>query len=807
MTIDGFEITGPVIAFGVITGLLYGLLAVGLVLVYRQSRVINFAEGQIGAFGATLVGLGVVVWHLPFYLIFPVALAASAGVGGLTEVVIIRRLRHAPALISVIATLGLAQFLAVFESVINATATSTSTFPEPPGFPQFSLGPLLVTRSSSAMLILSPIIVVGLVIFLRKSRLGIQMRATAANYETAQMMGIRPGRTASMAWAIAGAFACFTTILILPNYGYTDTSFLGPDLLVRALAAAVIARMESLPIALIAGIGIGVIERVIEWNYPIGGDVEPVLLVIILVALFLQRRRTGRDEEKGVWASVRPWSRIPDALRQSLIIRYFAWIVFALACVLGVVLPLVTSATTTLYLIYILSFGLIGISLGIVTSLGGQLSLGQLTVAGGGAAAGFVVSEHVANFALALLVAGITSALISLAIGLPALRIRGLMLVVTTLSFAVVGEAWLFQQNWMFGTNGVATKTPTIGPWRFGSVESYYFLTFAVLLVGLWIARNVWVGGLGRRLRAVRDNEDAARSFALGSTTIKLQAFMLSGFIAGLGGLLFFNALTLPNAASFSISSNIDVAGATALGGVGFLFGPLIGAFYIIGIPQFVPLDQAGLSATALGWLFIVVQFPGGLAQMFARTRRTVIDWLARRSGIDPSCAWDRSAGADSRAGEAISTVDVSKFRNVQHHQQVEVAEVLLAAKGLEKRFGGLRAVDSVDLEVRYGETLGLIGPNGAGKTTLFELLSGFTRPNSGSVEFLGKDITHLRSSRRSELGLIRSFQEALLFRHLRSLKSFSSRWIVTPRRDSSQVSWECRRIETVRNLAMHRSY
>src|SRR5438445_3890557 len=116
----GFQVPLPVVVLGAIVGITYGLLAVGIVLVYRQSRIINFAHGEIGAFGAALLGLAVVTWHIPYWIAFPFALALAAGVGAVSEVVVVRRLRGAPVLISVIATLGLAQFLYLLASVLNS---------------------------------------------------------------------------------------------------------------------------------------------------------------------------------------------------------------------------------------------------------------------------------------------------------------------------------------------------------------------------------------------------------------------------------------------------------------------------------------------------------------------------------------------------------------------------------------------------------------------------------------------------------------------------------------------------------------
>ncbi|MDQ1432269.1 MAG: hypothetical protein QOF40_2871 [Actinomycetota bacterium] len=756
-TVSGFELTGPSLLLGLITGVTYGILAVGLVLVYRQNRIINFAHGEIGAFGAALLGLAVVSWHIPYWIAFPFALALAAGVGAASEVVVIRRLRGAPILVSVIATLGLAQFLYLLSSVLNNRVSASNIYPQPSGLPTFTVGPLVITRAYSGMLLVTPVIVVALVLFLRRGRMGLAMRATAANSDAASMSGVPSGRSSALAWAIAGALSAFTAIMVLPTRGFSSGQFLGPGLLLRALAAAVIARMVSLPVALAAGVAVGVIEQTLLWNYPRGGQVEAVLFIIIVLGLLVQPRRTGRAEDRGSWAAVQAWPALPDGLRQVAAIRNLPLIMGVIGLAFAFSLPLLATNATTQVFVFIIAFGLVGLSLGVITALGGMLSLGQFGLAGVGGTVSYLVATHTGNFLLAFPAAGLAAAAVSLVIGLPALRIHGLMLGVATLGFALAAQNWLFQQTWMLGKGGVP-GAPIIGSFRVDTPKRYYFLALAVLLFGLWLCRNVWRSGIGRRLRAVRDNEDGARAFAVPTTAVKLQAFVLSGFLAGLGGAVAAHALSFLAPTAFPVESSINVSAMTALGGMGIMLGPLVGALYIIGIPRFVPLDSAGLAATALGWLTIILRYPGGIAQSLAPTRRRIIDALARRSGVDPEPLWNELAAGGR--GDFSAPVALPAPR----HRAVAPGAVLLAVDGLSKSFGGLRAVDGVSLQVRAGETLGLIGPNGAGKTTLFELLGGFTRSDRGTVVFGGRDVTRLPATRRARLGLIRSFQDASLF-------------------------------------------
>ena len=758
----GLQISGPSILLGVFTGLTYGVLAIGLILVYRQSRVINFAHGEIGAFGASLTGLAVVAWHLPYWLAFAMGILLAGAVGSASEVLVIRRLRRAPLVISVIATLGLGSLLDQFSAALNGNVAAGASFPQPAGLPSFSVGALLVTPAYSGMLILSPVVVIVLVVFLRRSRTGMSMRASASNTEASSLAGVPANLTMALAWGIAGMLAAFVAILVMPTRGFTSGSFLGPELLLRALAVAVIARMASIPLALAGGVVLGVIESIVLNSYANTNVVSVIILVIILGGLLLQRGQGSRKEDKDAWAAVQS-SRPPRNPAEALAVRRLGWAGGILTLAVGIVLPQLLPQAQTYILIVIIASGVVGLSVGIVTSLGGQLSLGQFAIAGVGAAVSYIVAHHTQSFIASFLIAMLVAGVLSLLIGLPALRITGIMLAVATLAFGLAAQDWLLSQPWMLGT-GVTPGIPAIGTLAANTPTKYYYFSFVVLIVAFLLVRNVWRSGLGLRMKAVRDNEAAARAFGLSPVHIKLQAFFMAGLLAGLGGALLGHSLSFLPPTAFPLQSSLDVSAMAAVGGVGSLVGPLIGALYIIGIPQWIPLDSAGAAATALGWLVLVVQYPGGLVQSFAPTRDKLIALLsggaAGREAAPPA--------ADSLSGLApaddTTTVLEPLRRRTGQVGEVAVGEPVLVASGLSRHYGGVVAVEHVDLEVRRGEILGLIGPNGAGKTTLFEMLSGFTRAQTGSVVYNGQDISKFSPTRRARMGLGRSFQDASLF-------------------------------------------
>jgi ABC-type branched-subunit amino acid transport system ATPase component/ABC-type branched-subunit amino acid transport system permease subunit len=513
--------------------------------------------------------------------------------------------------------------------------------------------------------------------------------------------------------------------------------------------------MYSLPVAFVAGIGIGAVQQMVLYNYPNStGLADLVLYVVILVGLLFQRRVRGREEEKGSWAAVTAWQPLAAQVKRLPEIRAVRWLSAIGALALAVIVPILVSNTSDVILSTIAAFSIVGLSVGVITGLGGQLSLGQFAIGAVGAVVSFQVSAR-APFPVALICAALAGTAVSVIIGLPALRVKGLMLTVSTLGFALVVNNWGLGQHWALGA-GVIPRHPVLFGHRLDTGRSYYYVVLAALLLVLLVAWNTRRLGLGRALVAVRDNEDNARAFTISASRIKLQGFALAGAMAGLGGAVYGHLLSGVDATAFPVQASIDVVAMTVIGGMSILLGPIIGAFYIIGLPQFVKLGAAATAATQAGWLILLLYLPGGVAQGLEPLRARYVRWAAARHGLDPQA--DRPSTQTGPRPPVLSSVH--KPRPVS--QPAGLA--LLEGRDLNKRFGGVIAVSDVTISVRKGEIVGLIGPNGAGKTTTFELLSGFTRPNRGKVIFDGSDVSGKSPEQRGQLGLIRSFQDAALF-------------------------------------------
>ena len=745
-----FDISGPLLLLGTIFGFGYALLGIGLVLAYRSSGFINFAHGSIGLVAAAMMSVVVNDYGVPYWVGFCGALIVAALLAAGIEAFVVRKLAGAPKVLSMVATLGAAEALLLLALSFSKGGLGGGSFPQPPWFPQFDLT-VFVSPSATALLCLSPAVVVGLSVFLQRSRFGLAIRGAAANPDSATLSGADPRHMAMLSWALAGAIAAFAAMLILPNQSTVTADALGPDFIIRGLAVAALARFANLGVALGAGLGIGLVEQMLASNPEATGWFEIALFVLILVGVALQVR-TGRELPER-WSSLAPSRRLPDAYRDVWMIRNLGWVVGGVAAVAAALAPLAMSNRSAFVLTTVVAFATIGISVSFLTGLAGQLSLGQVAFAAIGAVVGVRVAIETGSLVLGLLCGGAVGAVASAAVGLPALRVRGLLLAIATLAFALATFSWLLRQDWAFGA-GLSSRPASVFGLDLTTSRAFCYVALAVFAGVLAVASVLRRSSFGRSLVAVRDNEAAARALQIAPRRLLLAAYAFAGFVAGVGGVVLAMSNTFVTRSIFTPSDSINVVSLAVIGGLSELTGPLLGAAYLIGIREFFDLELSALAGLNAAWLILILEQPRGFHGLLASTRQHLIDQIARLRGIDPIQA--RSEPSDYEA-DAASLAGAAP-------PPASSGGPLLEVRGLSRSFGDLVAVDDVSFSVAEGETLGLIGPNGAGKTTLFELVSGYLRPDAGTVSFAGSDLTRLPPEARSRRGLVRSFQNAPLF-------------------------------------------
>ncbi|GGN24268.1 ABC-type branched-subunit amino acid transport system ATPase component/ABC-type branched-subunit amino acid transport system permease subunit [Actinoplanes campanulatus] len=623
MTLLGFDLGLDRLTVGLFTGLTYGLLAVGLVLVYRSSRFVNFAHGAIGVFGAAV--LARFATGMPYWLAFPVAIVVAGGLAALTEIMIVRRLYRRPRVIGMIATLGLSQFILVIALLVSRDSFSGTTYPKPPGLPAFSIGTTAIGSSLTAMLLLTPVLLAALAFFLRRTKYGIGIRAAADNPDAATVDGVPAPRMATLAWAVAGGIAAFSAILLTPTQGVQSIESLGPQLLLRGLAGAVIARMTSLPIAFSVSLGVGVLEQVLL-SHEGSGFVDVVLGLAILVSLLRQRPRGRRDDQNA------PWPR-QERRAASVLSRTGP----ALLAASGVGLAYLVSNATAAVLTTICGYTLVALSVILVTGVAGELSLGQFGFAGIGAAVAVQIATLSGNMFLGTVAGCVAGGLAATLVGIPAMRLRGVALGVTTLAFALATSGWLLRQTFLLG-DGLDTPYPVWHGYVVEVATDYYLFALLLLALGWWVTARLSGGGFGRLLLALRDNEEAGRALTVTAPLRKLQAYAVGGGLAGLGGVVIGFGQSQLSINNFPAGASIDVVAIAVVGGLARTGGALLGSVIIVGLPLLYPLGIPGQAALTLGWLLVVILMPDGLGGFLAgsapRLGRRLAAWGSRR-GLD----------------------------------------------------------------------------------------------------------------------------------------------------------------------------
>ena len=633
---------------GLILGLNYGLLALGLVLVYRTSRVLNFAQGEMGVVAAVLLAKLVSDFHIDYWPALVLCLAVGALAGGLCEVVL-RRLYGRPRLIVMVATIGLEQVLYLFTLLPFVRPKRLFTAYPVPVHGTFTVGVERFLAADKFALIVAPIVVIAFAVFFLRSPYGLAMRGMAENADSARLAGVWTKRTSTLAWMLAGLLSAVTAILASPGRANAFSQALGPELLLRALAAALIAGMASFGIAFAAGVGLGLIESVVTWNVRQASTVEVVMFAVLLIALLVRvraLRRGPRDEERSSWAFgaavlgvVRAGHR--QRVRQLSLVATAA---------LVLLLPALLDNSRTFLVSRIFVFALIAVSLTVLTGWAGQLSLGHFALV----AVGAVVTARMVNHTSILLilpVAGVISAAVAVAVGLPALRIRGLYLAVTTLGLALLMQVSVLNTpcprlpltGWHVCTGlpdpaSTLIHRPSVFGLRLGSQQATYYFVLAVLAVTLLVVR-VWRDrGLARRFLAVRDNEANAAAMGIRVTWTKLQAFALSGFLAGVAGVCFALVTQRFQATTFDPAQSILVVAMVIIGGLGSIEGAVLGALYLIGIPAaFGSGTTVQFITSGVGLTAFILFLPGGLAELWHRIGDRVAATLAGPLG---SAAW-----------------------------------------------------------------------------------------------------------------------------------------------------------------------
>ena len=652
---------------GAIVGCMHALVAIGLILVYRSNRVVNFAQASLGA---TPVILGVLLMqrrNYPYLYAVLIAIVGSLLLGALVEFVFVRRFNKAPRLILTLATIGIAQFLGFFEVGLGllirgdaAVAGSRSRILTPFSSTRAEIGSVNFSGDHLVTVLLVLLLAGGLGAFFRFTNIGMAVRASAENAERAALMGIPVRRVRTIVWMIAallsGVGVFQRTILI----GSLPAGLTGATTLLYGLAPAVIARMSNIPIAIVAGFGIGIIDVGVFYATRNATLSTALVLPIVVIALLVQRNKLSRAEDSGVetWRQVKEVRPIPEELLGERSVIIGRWVVRVLGAAVVLALPYLTGEGRTDLASVLIVYAIAGVSLVVLTGWAGQISLGQFAFVGVGAAvAGGLVANRGTDFITALFVAGLVGAAMAVLIGLPAVRLPGLFLAVTTLAFAANTQYFFLQKqyfSWLLPKSGEFVERPVLwGRLDLRGDHAFYYTCLFFFVLAAASARSVRSHRSGRVLMAVRDNPRSAQSYGISSTRTRLAAFAVSGFFAAVAGGLFAHVQGVVDPNQFSPSQSLQIFAMTVIGGLTSVGGALVGALYVLGFQYFLP--DYSLLATGMGMLLLLLFFPGGLSELGINLRDAYLRRVAIKKGIHvPSLVADSLEGpSDEREEEA----------------------------------------------------------------------------------------------------------------------------------------------------------
>ncbi|HEX7166290.1 MAG TPA: ABC transporter permease [Acidimicrobiales bacterium] len=644
-----------VVLTGAILGTVTALLAMGLILVYRSDNIINFAYGSMGGVGGVLAVTLYLNAKLPYPVAAGIGLLAGLLIGGLVEILVIRRFANSSRLVLTVATIGLAQILGAIELIIPrlwGSAGLVGGFATPISPRGFNIGAIRFTGDHVFIAAAVPPVILTLAWFLLKTDFGAAIRAAAENRERALLLGIPIQRLSTLVWIVAGGLAAFTAIAKAPFAGSVSTALGGPTLLLPALAAAVVAKMESLPRAFVAGVGLGILDQVVFWNTRKASTMDVAFLLVILIALMFQKGIVSRAQAAGAstWSLAGIVRPIPRELRWLPEVRIARVALPALGLLVAILVPRTFSSSDLLLTAAACIWAMVAVSLVVLTGWGGAISLGQFAIVGCGAVlAGNLLNRTDLDYFVIIALAGLTGAVIALALGLPALRIKGLFLAVSTLGFAVALDSYFLSTTNFPDYIPGGIDRPIL--WQRFPLESgltMYYFCLAFFVLSVLAAIGVRRGRAGRALIATKDNERAAAASAVPTTAMKLTAFLFSGVIAGIAGSLFVVVVTTVGNGSFQPTMSLEVFSTSVIGGLGSIGGAVFG----VALFRFLARMLSGeirLLLSGTGLLVVLLVLPGGLGQAAIWLRDVFLRAVADRHGIlVPSLVADKRAdGSD----------------------------------------------------------------------------------------------------------------------------------------------------------------
>lgn len=742
---------------------LYAILAFSVTINYKATGFVSFANGAIAMITAYVflnlrhtgmlvfpipglnTGLRISTGEAPVGLALLISFVFALLLGLVTYLAVFRWLRNSPPLARLVASIGLMvtlQSLAVLKfgttgqgSAPLFTPRSTQLFGARVGFEQIIV--LGVAVAITAVLIA----------LYRLSRFGIRTTACAENPVNAVLAGFRPVRSELVNWTISaglcGLAGCLATSFVsLDPSSYTL-------LIVPALAVAVAGRFEGFGVSLGVAIVLALAQSeaslfAAHWSWFPQRGVPDALPFIVITAILVAK---GRQIPQRGAEVVRRLPQVGQIPRMGPAL--------AVSLPLGLVLIFVLHGQYRVSLIQSMVVAILCLSLVVVTGYLGQVSLAQMSFAGFGA---FVLARFLGSWwdlpaPLALIVGGVAAVPLGILAALPALRVRGIQLAVTTFAAAIAVDGLIFTNPRVSGGfAGLRFPSPEILGLNLNiqsdKSHAYPRVQFALLTLGALtvialLVANLRRQALGRQMLVVRASERVAAASGISVIRTKLSGYAFASFIAGVGGAMIGYKQGIITAGSFSALLSLSLLAVAFLGGIGYVSGAIAGGivFGAAGLvftlmDHYANFGKYQTLIVGLGLILTAILNPDGSVSPAAGK---VTDLLNRRS--------QRRSDAE-QPGAASTPLQIKQL----------TSDTAFELRGFGVRYGRTMAVGQVNLAVGRGEIVGLIGPNGAGKTSLVDGATGFTA-SEGAIFLDGVDVSAQHPHQIARAGVSRTFQ------------------------------------------------
>ena len=607
---------------GLALGSVYALLAIGFSMIYGILRMMNFAHGDLYAFSSILIA-AMIADVYPIWIALPTGVVVGALIGVLIERVCYRPLRFVDRSVAIVSSLGAAFVLRNASEFLFGVRPSP--FPLLLGQRQLDLAGVNFPLAGFFVLLVALGSIALFTLFLRRSKLGTGILYVAQDIPTASLMGIPINRTIVLVYVLGGALGVVGGILYGSIYGVVFPAMGFPGT-IKAFVAAIIGGIGNLTGALIAGLFLGVIETLVVvygadlFGLPPGYRDAVAFVILIVFLLFkptgLMGTRVSMSEVGA--AATMGYSAVARRTVSLLgVVDVPRWAIWPGLVAAALLLPQIVDDPYLLRiacLVMMYSISVLGMNL--VLGYCGQFHFGQAGfMAIGAYTTALLMLRLDVNFVPALIASGALAFFFGVLIGIPAIRVRSDYLALVTFAFGEIVRLFILNSDFTRGPMGLpGIPLPELFGFQIASMTAFFYYALALLVLSYFLCVRVTQSFIGRAWRAIYEDETAAEAMGINTARYKILAFGLSCFLGGISGayMATLSRFIAPN--SFGVDLSILVIIMLVLGGLGNLWGSIVGAAIMIGAIELLrPIAEVRIAFIGLVMILVPILRPQGL--------------------------------------------------------------------------------------------------------------------------------------------------------------------------------------------------